>query len=340
MSNERPHHELGYSRWDKLNECLHFLGKGGGKAANRGTDKHGATQGHIEGTKPSTDPYIISAANRIKKHAPKILSVEEQLPIIDEEFNEVAFGYADYVGMDGDQLVVVDLKTGSQPPESYRLQLTGLAYAAMEEYEADSCRCVLVYADSDEDFVFEITKDEAKEIAWGLITRYNNKGFEAPKENSYCTWCKNKSTCPVYVTPTKGVVAMPEAKEIKDAVFSRDAVLANPENASRFWSAYKKFTALVEDWGVDEKLKEWIAAGEVVPGFKLQTRKGRQSVDTEAVLRDVVGKIGHVRAAKFLSVSASSLQKEWTAFTSEPLPVEIVDGEPTTSMVAAKGGAK
>ena len=338
MSAERPHHELGYSRWDKLNACLHFTGKPAGKAAKRGTDIHDEVEQIIKGGEAKS-PLALSAANRIKAHVPTILSVEEQLPIIDESFNEVAFGYADYVGKSEDGiLTVVDLKTGSQPPEGYRLQLTGLAYAAMEEYEADSCRCVLVYADSDDDFVFEITKEEAKETAWDLITRYNNKGNEAPQECSYCNWCANKAHCPVYTKPVSALLAIDEAEAIKEAGFSKEAILGNPVAASKFWSAYKKFTSLVEDWGVDERIKDWLSAGETVPGFKLQTRKGRQSVDAEAVLREVVGKIGHAKASKFLTVSVSSLQKEWTEFTSEPLPVEIAEGEPTISLVAAKGG--
>lgn len=338
MSAERPHHELGYSRWDKLNACLHFTGKPAGKAAKRGTDIHDEVEQIIKGGEAKS-PLALSAANRIQKHVPTILSVEEQLPIIDDEFNEVAFGYADYVGKSEDGiLTVVDLKTGSQPPESYRLQLTGLAFAAMEEYEADSCRCVLVYADSEDDFVFEVTKREAKETAWDLITRYQNKGYEAPQENSYCNWCANREHCPVWVKPVTALVAMDEAAAIKEAGFSREAILANPETASRFWGAYKKFTSLVEDWGVDEKLKEWIAEGQNVSGYKIQNRKGRQSVDAEAVLREVVGKIGHAKASKFLTVSASALQKEWSAFTTEPLPVEIVEGEATVSLVAAKGG--
>jgi RecB family exonuclease len=338
MSAERQHHELGYSRWDKLNECLHFKGKPVGKAAKRGTDIHDEVEAIIKGGEAKSD-VALKAAARIKRHLPKILSIEEQLPIIDEDFNEVAFGYADYVGRDEKgNLTVLDLKTGSQPAESYRLQLIGLAFSAMESRVEDLCKCVLVYADSDEDFVFWITKEEAKEIAWDLITRYQNKHQEAPQENSYCGWCANKATCPVYVKPVTALVAMDEAQAIKEAGFSREAILANPETASRFWSAYKKFTSLVEEWEVDTKLKEWISEGKEVPGYKIQNRKGRQSVDAEQVLLHVVKKMGAAKAAPFITVSASSLQKEWAAFTTEPLPVEITEGEATTSLVAAKGG--
>ena len=131
---------------------------------------------------------------------------------------------------------------------------------------------------------------------------------------------------------------MDEAQAIKEAGFSKEAILANPETASRFWSAYKKFTSLVEEWEVDEKLKGWIAVGETTPGWKTQTRKGRQSVDSEAVLREVVGKIGHAKASGFVTIKVTDLVKTWGAFTTEPLPVEIIEGEPTTVLVAEKGG--
>jgi len=338
MSAERSHHPLGYSKLDKLNACLHFAGKPVGKAAKRGTDKHDLVEGHIKGTEVSFDPYIISAANRIKGYVPEILSVEEKLPLA-LDFEEVSYGYADYVGRDSAHgLVVVDLKTGSQPASSYRLQLTALAYAAMEVYGDTSCKCVLVYADSEDDFSFEVTRDEAEEEIKALWERISNKENEAPTENSYCGWCANKAHCPVFTKPIKSLVAMDEAAEIAAAGFSKEAILASPETASRFWGAYKKFVTLVEEWEVDGQMKAWIAEGKEVPGYKLQTRKGRQSVDSEAVLLKVVSKIGQAKASKFITISASSLQKEWASFTTEPLPVEIIDGEATVSLVAAKGG--
>lgn len=338
MSNERPHHELGYSRWDKLAACLHFKGKPVGKAAKRGTDIHAEVEKVILGGHTENETAAM-AAQRIRGYLKNVLSVEEQLAIQDESFNEVAYGYADYVGLDEDgTLTVVDLKTGIQPPESYRLQLTGLAYAAMEQYEKTHCKCVLVYADSDDDAVFEITLEEAAEASWDLINLYKAKQDTAPQENDYCSWCANRETCPVWVKPIKTLVAMDEAAEIAAAGFSKEAILANPETASRFWSAYKKFTSLVEDWGVDEKIKGWIAEGQTVPGWKTQNRKGRQSVDSEAVLREVVGKIGQAKAAKFITIKVPDLIKTWEGFTSEPLPVEIIEGEATVSLVAAKGG--
>jgi len=338
MSAERSHHALGYSKLDKLNACLHFAGKPVGKAAKRGTDKHDLVEGHIKGTEVSYDPYIISAANRIKGYVPEILSVEEKLPLV-IDFDEVSYGYADYVGRDDAHgLVVVDLKTGSQPASSYRLQLTALALAAMDVYGDTSCKCVLVYADSEDDFSFEVTREEAEEEIKALWTRIENKENEAPAENSYCGWCANKEHCPVFTKPIKSLLAIDEAAEIQASGFSKEAILANPETASRFWGAYKKFTSLVEEWEVDGKLKQWIAQGETIPGYKVQTRKGRQSVDTESVLREVVGKIGHKKAASFVTISATSLVKEWAAFTSEPLPVEIIEGEVSVSLVAAKGG--
>jgi len=344
MSAERPHHELGYSRWDKLapesiggSGCLHFKGKPAGKAAKRGTNIHDEVQKIMEGGF-SDNPVAIAAAARVKGCFDEITSIEEKLVIQDDNFDEVAFGYADYIGWDREQLVVADLKTGSQPPDSYRLQLTGLAYAAMEEYGAKSCRCILVYADSEETPHFEVTYTEAKEASMELIAAYKNRENEAPSENSYCGWCANKAHCPVFQKPIRSLLAIDEAADIAAAGFSKEAILANPETASRFWGAYKKFVTLVEEWEVDGQMKAWITAGETVPGYKIQTRKGRQLVDTESVLREVVGKIGHKKAASFVTIKVTDLVKTWEGFTTEPLPVQITEGEPTTVLVAAKGG--
>ena len=180
--------------------------------------------------------------------------------------------------------------------------------------------------------------DEDCESVYLLYSALAKKAERPPRENDFCNWCANREHCPVWVKPVKTLLAIDEAAEIQAAGFSKEAILANPETASRFWSAYKKFTSLVEDWGVDEKLKGWIAEGQSVPNWKTQTRKGRQSVDTEKVLNLILPKIGTAKAAKFLSVKTTDLVKAWGNFTTEPLPVEIVEGEETTALVAVKGG--
>jgi hypothetical protein len=289
----------------------------------------------MEGGVESFDINIIRAAKRILAHISKVLSIEEQLPIVDDEFSEVAFGYADYVGRDEEgNLVVVDLKTGSQPAESYRLQLTGLAYAAMEQYEETQCKCVLVYSDSDEDFAFEITLDEAKETSWGLITRFKAKA-ENPQECSYCGWCAKRKECPVWVMPARETITLAEQK----LDFTQEDALVRPE---AYMDAFKKLEGIFEDWGIKEALKAKLEAGTAVPGWKLQTRKGAASVaSVEEVLNHVVKELGFAKSADFLKVDAGKMSKAWGAFTSNPLPVEIVTGEGTTALVQdKKGGAK
>lgn len=343
MSAERPHHELGYSRWDKLNECLHFKGKPVGEAAKRGTDHHDATEGHIrfilnvDGGVQSFDENIIRTAKRILSYFidQEVDYIEPKLSIQDDEFNEVAFGYADYIGAgSGYQLVVLDLKTGSQPPESYRLQLTGLAYAAMEKYDHTDCKCVLVYADSDEDFVFEITLEEAKEVAWGLINRVKAKA-EGPKENQFCTWCAKRMECPVWTLPAAEAITPVREK----LLFTQDDALERPE---AYMDAFKKLEGIYESWGIKEALKAKLDAGIPVPGWKQQTRKGTASVaSVEEVLLNVLPAIGFAKGADFLKVDAAKLQKAWASFTSNPLPVDIIVGEGTTALVQdKKGGAK
>jgi len=336
MSAERTHHELGYSKLDKLNACLHFLGKPAGPSAKRGTDKHDSVEVIMRGG-VSYDEVSQNAAKRIKSHVPKVLSIEEKLPLV-IAFEEISYGYADYVGRGADgKLVVVDLKTGSQPPESYRLQLTALALAAMDKYDEQTARCVLVYADSEDDYTFEVVREEAEEQIAALYERIARKQNEAPAECQYCSWCARKAECPVWVKPIKTIVAMDEAADIADAGFSKEAILASPETAARFWNAYKKFTSVVDEWEVDGKIKEWIAAGTDVPGFKTQTRKGRQSIDAEKFLATVLKGMGIAKVAEFITVSPKVIQA-WAKFTTEPFPVEVTEGESTVSLVAIKGG--
>jgi CRISPR/Cas system-associated exonuclease Cas4 (RecB family) len=338
MTQEREHHPFGFSRLDKLSHCLHFEGKPAGKPAARGTDIHTDIEAVVKGEKSPSSVSIELSAARVKTWLPTILSIEDKFSLLGRNFEELTFGYPDYIGEDEEgNLVVLDIKSGSQPPESYRLQLTAIALAAMDEYEQESCKCVLVYTDSGEDYAFDVTYAEAQEAIYPLFERIANHHNEPPQENDFCNWCAKKSTCPVWVTPAQSVAVMEESS-LDLPTFSKEWILASPENAAKFWTAYKKFTGLVESWEVDDKIKAWLGEGKAVPGWKTQTRKGRQSVDTDKVLSLVVPEIGLAHSSKFLTVKPKELQETWAKFTSNPLPVEITEGESTVSLVAAKGG--
>jgi hypothetical protein len=207
--------------------------------------------------------------------------------------------------------------------------------ALMEQEDADECQAVIVPIDNDdaEAFATSFTREGAAELIYPLIERI--KGMEeGPKENQFCNWCSRRKECPVWVLPASEAITPVREK----LLFTQDDALERPE---AYMDAFKKLEGIFESWGIREALKAKLEAGIPVPGWKLQTRKGAASVnDVEAVLREVVERIGYAKASKFVSIKAGEMVKAWSAYTTGDLPagVEVSEGEGTTALVQSKGG--
>ena len=117
------------------------------------------------------------------------------------------------------------------------------------------------------------------------------------------------------------------------ATISREWIEASPQNAGMALQAFKKLEAIFKDIAVSDKVKTAIEAGVEVPGWKLQSRKGSESISAEEVLTKILKGMGIAKLAPFLKVDAKGLQKAWADFTTEPFPCAITEGAGTVSLV-------
>jgi hypothetical protein len=180
----------------------------------------------------------------------------------------------------------------------------------MEREGQTSAVSVIVGIDSGEDHFTTWDHEKTRQLVDGIIYRVNAKN-EQPRENKYCGWCAKRPTCPVWLPDAESALTVMPSMP---ATLTRDWILASPENAGRFLTAYKRLQAIVEkDMDVAGYVKSTLEAGTPVAGWKLQTRKGAERLDTKAV------------------------KARWKELTDEPIPATI--GEASVSLVEDKGGA-
>lgn len=309
MSDHHP--TLSPSSFPKLKECIHYKANPvSGPAAERGTNLHEQIEKHHTHGIPIDEAAAAAAYARAKEYIRDIRGVETRLAYISEDMTETTFGTADMWGYTDGKLVLVDYKSGSQHPSSYVEQMALYSLMLMERTGENQCLSVIVGIDSGEDDFFTWSIEKTKQCVDAIIDRVQ-EGTEPPKENKYCNWCVRRSTCPQWYDEAKSALTvMPEMP----ATLTREWILESPQNAGRFLTAYKKLQAIVEkDLDVAGFVKSSLESGTPVAGWKLQTRKGSERLDTKAV------------------------KARWKELTDEPIPATI--GEATVSLVEDKGGA-
>jgi hypothetical protein len=307
---EKIHHPKSPSKTDKLNQCIVFEGKATvGKAAHRGTAIHLDITDHLEGKRISTDPDILRSVDRINRQISKFIGIEKMMDVLGISFEILTFGTLDAYGWDATgKLVILDIKTGVQPVSSYTHQLSCYALAAMEETGETECRCVIIPHDDpdNEAWAFDTTLEECKGLIYPLFDRIK-KGTEAPRRNDYCKWCAKMPTCSEWVPAGEAALTLVDQLPIK---MTPEWILASPVNAGLALTALKSLENIFDNLGVKDFVKLQLDGGNHVPGWKLQTRKGSERLDTKAV------------------------KARWAQLTDEPIPSSI--GESTVSLVQAK----
>jgi len=309
MSNHHP--TLSPSSFPKLKQCIHYKANPvAGPAAERGSSLHKQIENHHTKGIPIDDAGASAAYARAKGYISDIRGIETRLAYIGGDLTETTFGTADMWGYHDGKLVLVDYKSGSQHPSSYVEQMAVYALMLMERVGEEECISIIVGIDSGEDDIFAWSIEKAKKLVDGIIERVQ-AGTEPPKENSFCSWCARRTTCPQWYEDAKSALTVMPSMP---ATLTREWILGSPENAGRFLTAYKKLQAIVEkDMDVAGYVKSTLEAGTPVAGWKLQTRKGSERLDTKAV------------------------KARWKELTDEPIPATI--GEATVSLVEDKGGA-
>lgn len=172
-------------------------------AADRGTGIHGeihAALGPNGGGEPESPEAraAVKWATRFPDYA-----TEKLVTLYDPESGEpITAGTLDFIGMEPDNIAIVDWKTGrpeNVTPVDDNLQLLAYGLAEAIETNAPGFRCVIVFLDGD-----RLTTDESRlykaDEWWPLLDRVRAAASRAPvaSPGPHCAGCWQRRVCPSY----------------------------------------------------------------------------------------------------------------------------------------------
>jgi len=172
---------------------------------------------------------------------------------------------------------VADVKTGAV--RNYREQLSAYCLACMHEHFADSWTAHVVYVDQRVRRTYTFTREQAEATVSAVIANASSRLAE-PTPNEYCGWCANANTCKALVRQSSEALALVQSETSLTEI--RDRILANPVELSAFAANWKLAEKQIAEPVLDA-LKEKLAAGEDIPGWKVTTGAGRQFVEAPAI---------------------------------------------------------
>lgn len=219
-----------------------------------------------------------------------------------------------------EQKWLADLKTGQK--HNYRQQMAAYALGCMSDQFETEWTTHLLFADSDEIVSETFTFDQAKAIVQAAL---DNIGTP-PAINDYCGWCAKSLTCSARLAAQETALATTSEAFVQ--------ILADPVRLGEFLTNCKtleKFQAAAE-----EKVREYIEAGEEVPGWKLT--KGRTSEFVNArelyALREQLGTPELFEA--FGTLSGKKLRELWAQkCPDQPFPEHVL-GKKITKQTLTK----
>ena len=279
--------ELTPSSAPKLAECAVFVGASGASAAaERGTALDKAIRLAMDGDTAPIDQLTgddLTAANwgidtlRRLSGGEHVETREEYLAMAVPGLSKL--GTADAICKRA--MWVVDIKTGQV--RNYRQQLAAYALACMEDHFAESWTAHVVYVDQQLVRSYDFTRAEAEATTQAWISAATSP-LARPTPCEYCSWCANKETCSALVFQSKAALADVHSVNGDSLTIIRDRILADPQQLSDFAKRYKFFEKEMAEPLIDA-LKDRLAAGEEIPGWKVSTSAGREYVEAEAIAK-------------------------------------------------------
>jgi hypothetical protein len=174
---------------------------------------------------------------------------------------------------------VADVKTGQV--RNYREQLAAYCLACMHEHFADSWTAHVVYVDQRVRRTYTFTREQAEATVSAVIANASSRLAE-PTPNEFCGWCAHANSCRALVRQSSEALALVKSDLCLTDI--RDQILANPVELSAFAANWKLAEKQIAEPVLDA-LKERLAAGEDIPGWKVTTGAGRQFVEADAIAR-------------------------------------------------------
>lgn len=201
------------------------------------------------------------------------------------------------------QRIIIDLKSGMV--RNYKEQLAAYAMEVMNDRFEQEYECYLLFLDSQTAVKHKFTFEEAQGIV-AAIRIATLDPYKQLKVNPYCSWCGSKDTCSERLNmAARSMAALDTAERF-------DAILEDPVELAEFLTGVEALDDLYKR--AKAKGVEYISEGIEVPGFKMVTRKGNETLPNEQLSEfitanniqphDVAALAGNPSKGKFLKFAA------------------------------------
>jgi hypothetical protein len=270
----------------KLAECAVFVGASGASAAaERGTAIDKAIRLAMDGDTAPIDQLTgddLTAATwgietlRRLSGGEHVETREEYLAMAVPGLSKL--GTADAICKRA--MWVADIKTGAV--RNYRQQLAAYSLACMEDHFAESWTGHVVYVDQQLVRSYDFTRAEAEATTQRWISEATSEDAK-PTPCEYCTWCQHFNECGAITRQAESALALLKTDgRTLDQI--RAEIAADPLQMSVFAANWKTTEKHIAE-PVIELLKERLAAGDEIPGWKVSTSAGREYVEAEAIAK-------------------------------------------------------
>ena len=268
--------------------------------ANKGTRIHEAAESILQGDSKvdcEEGEWYAGEIQKLMKAGVEQFSAEYTLQLFDDSFEEVYFGTADCVWIDGNTVCVGDLKTGRVYVDA-RPQIMAYAVAAMQRFGLTKGRGYACWSKLRQVDEWEFTYEEALAEVMQTIKR---EGPATPCQ--YCEYCAISDRCPA-LSKVAELVANGYNDEPYALSTWHSSEITKPEEMSQAL----EICDLLEGWIKSVKFhasEMMIKGGLDIPGRKIQKRAGSAKIRD---LNEAYGLLG-LEPDQFIRACTASIPK-------------------------------
>ena len=294
------------------------------KESTHGTRIHDALAGKVDPETLDLDEY--STWERCKREAD--ILIEEHLPNpnimiretrlwgrvgLVEEFS----GEPDLVAIDGRTALISDYKTllGEVEPAAGNIQLRTLAVLVFEEHDVDEIIVAIVQPLAGPPTVAKYLREDLEQAAaeiYGLVEEIKRPALPRIPSASACKYCRARGVCPEALS----VAVQPPMDNIPEGTTpSAIAATLTGDTLGRFLEQAKVADAVIE--ACRQEAKRRLAAGEEVPGWKLEPGDFRESITDPQTVASRFFELGGTQEAFLgaVKVTKAALKEAVSAVT-------------------------
>jgi hypothetical protein len=255
-----------------------------GDAAGRGTLQHSAADADLRGEDreplPEEDEKMVSWYVNLLRTAymggDYTCHIERIMTLFDDDFNELSYGWADFIAVSENHVHILDYKSGRE--RNYTEQMDCYARMAMQNFDRSTATVHICYGRTE--WV------ESRDVRWQdtdyieeLLVKLNAGGDNPQVPCDYCGWCKHH--------PCSSVCQ--EAEAVCHGYQPENPLVLSSWHASQItdpaeMAVAKQAAAVVKKWAesVDYHALQLAATGVEIPGYRISSKQTRSCNDIAA----------------------------------------------------------